>query len=703
MGYPFLSASQHSLGIRVSEHSLSYIPLLFTQCQPIALSPPPPLSPALPLILPSLLFFILPSSLFPPPLLYLLFTSTETLMYCDVKFRVMDQDRIKIMHCIGIITLLLLMAFPGVVDGDGMVIAEPKVHRLLRENRQLAYISVQDDQETMDLFINVVSLRPGENITILVPLRTNPIRASVTEANDTGFRKEFGFDGIIQEGERQSEGVETFIDKFFGYSAEEMAKYLLVGGMLKWVGESDLMLNSGIGGSDDDDLSVQRIYDNPGFSVDLATFGTEGSMAAYAESLNISLPPGVEEVIARYSNYSIAVINMTTRPPISESRYWDLMDATPDAINQLIEFIADHPTVTITGEPPAERFMHRDYSSAFEEITTAFSEERNAWAEANNISEMEMDRLTNSFHVFAATAYGYGKMYGYALSIDLPLFEDRAFFPLGTTYSWNGTDQVEVIFECEEDREIEFGEEPDLECIADGSHYFIFRYTGTQPDHDLEGEYGAELSGWKEMKFRVNGFFYDDAGMKGIILWGVFLIIAIWYFVKLKYVLDGQPVKKRRLLVWTLSCLALSLIGPLGIFCIVVYHDIWFYKEKSQFSELEKKDLAKIREMGIKDFETLFRFVMKENYLWKRWEFINYLFWFSVIIVFFIGYSFPIVLDEEPLSDHFGIFSLLAIQLLICIPPMILSLRSQQKLFQERMEFILKTSDSASPIPPDTQ
>ena len=146
----------------------------------------------------------------------------------------MAHDWNRFLQCIGVISLLLISTAPGIVVGDGMVIADPRVHRLLRENRQLAYISVEDDQQTMDLFINVVALRPGENITILVPLRTTPTRAKVVAANDTGFRKEFGFDGIIREGERQTEGFDTFKEKFVGYSAEEVAKYLLLGGIVKW-------------------------------------------------------------------------------------------------------------------------------------------------------------------------------------------------------------------------------------------------------------------------------------------------------------------------------------------------------------------------------------------------------------------------------------------------------------------------------------
>ena len=487
----------------------------------------------------------------------------------------MARDMLRFFHCIAIISLLLLTAVPGMVAGDGMVIAEPKVHRLLRENRQLAYISVEDDQQTMDLFMNVVALRPGENITILVPLRTNPTRANVVEANDTGFRNEFGFDGIIEEGERQTEGFVTFKDKFFGYSAEEVAKYLLLGGIYKWVGEDPFFAPGTIGGSYDSEISVQRIYDNPGFSVDLATFGTEGSMANYTNSLNLSLPPGIEEVMQKYSTYSIAVINMTTRSPIKEPFYGKLMNATPTAMNTLIEYIADHPVVEVKGEPPAEDFLYSYFTPEFSSIRKSFGQELSVWAQFYNISTEEKEQLTRYFNLFAATMYGYGKMDGYTLSFDPPLFEEKAFFPLGTTVAWNGTDQVEVIFECEGDKEIKFDESPHLECIADGKHYFVYQYTGTQPDHDLEGEYGGEVSNWKEMKFRVNGFFHDDAGMKGIILWGVILIFAIGVFVKFAHRMIDAKAPIKTIVKSVIICIVMTTLLPLWFALLFTFATLW--------------------------------------------------------------------------------------------------------------------------------
>ena len=326
--------------------------------------------------------------------------------------------------------------------------------------------------------------------------------------------------------------------------------------------------------------------------MDLATFGTEGSLASYSESLNLSLPSGIEEVMEKYSTYSVAVINMTTRSPIKEPFYGKLMNATPNAMNALIEYIADHPVVEVKWEPPAKDFLDPYFTPEFSSIRKSFGQELSVWGQFYNISTEEKNQLTRYFNLFAATMYGNGMMHGYTLSFDLPLYEEKAFFPLGTTVAWNGTDQVEVIFECDGDKEIEFDEEPHLECISDGSHYFIFQYTGTQPDHDLEGKYGGDVSGWKEMKFRMNGFLYDDPGMKGIILWGVLVLVCYWFamrwiFRSLEY--DNKSGK----IGLSISILVFSLLFPILVGLLILPRYFGRRVMKNRYAEIMKNNPEK--------------------------------------------------------------------------------------------------------------
>ncbi len=88
-----------------------------------------------------------------------------------------------------IIALILVLIQAALVlplvSADGLPLVEYEVHSTLRENRQLAYIEVNDDgTETINLFLGVTSFSAGENITIVVPLRTLPTYINVENKTD---------------------------------------------------------------------------------------------------------------------------------------------------------------------------------------------------------------------------------------------------------------------------------------------------------------------------------------------------------------------------------------------------------------------------------------------------------------------------------------------------------------------------------------
>ncbi|MEM2875124.1 MAG: hypothetical protein QW567_03795 [Candidatus Hadarchaeales archaeon] len=65
----------------------------------------------------------------------------------------------------------------------------------MRQNRQFAIVEVNDNFQTLRLFINVISLDPGENIKTVVPLRNLPTGLEATKTAGQVIIAGFSFGG----------------------------------------------------------------------------------------------------------------------------------------------------------------------------------------------------------------------------------------------------------------------------------------------------------------------------------------------------------------------------------------------------------------------------------------------------------------------------------------------------------------------------
>lgn len=388
---------------------------------------------------------------------------------------------------------------------DGIPIVRVDAHAVIRENSQLAYITVQNEsQERLELFINVISLHPGENMTVVVPLRTPPSSMTVSEGNDRNFTRTHRFREIKEKGRIQNNNLVHLQDTLFDEEdGIPIWMFMFLGGFGA--------LFSGATWSLSFDGGNMMDYSAQGFSVDLRNFSSEGSLEEFYDSLGINAPMNVEEIIDRYSEFNIAIINFTTRAPIDEGAYGDLQKNFSDSLTRFEKFLEDHPTIIVQKPYSIDSFTEDVQDDGLQEIYADFLEDLESHRQANNLTNNEVYWIISNFNQLVAVAYGYGTMEGYAISLELPLHDGKAFFPLGTTPAWNGIDRIEVIFQCDDNHSIELNRDPDYEVIDGGNHYYVFSSFDDVPDYDLEGNYVEDDLTWKVRYYGFNTWVHDHS------------------------------------------------------------------------------------------------------------------------------------------------------------------------------------------------
>ncbi len=389
--------------------------------------------------------------------------------------------------------LLLPLASP-LVTADGTPIVPIDVHSTLRENRQLAYIKTDGENQTMELFVNIASLDPGEKLTWLVPLRTEPTEISVKASTDKEFREKHNIPELFREGKRQNEGFSRVTGHVFGEAGAKTTAYFCMGLPMFLFGESMQFMSTG---------PPKPVYEGQGFSVQLRNFQSQASLQDYYNSLNLSLPEQVKETLDAYGSFSVAIIDLTTQAPIPQERFRWLQENAPLTMEKLRFFVKETPSMRVRKYHDPDRFIESGVEN--DELQNIYAQLEEELGETFNSG------VSRDFNHLVRAVYGYGVMKGYTLAVTQPLFKGKAFFPLGTTPSWSASGEIEVIFECPENSVLDFDKEADSQVFRDHNHYYLWNFNGEAPGYDLEGDFEEKDTAWQQRWHHLNGRVHDNA------------------------------------------------------------------------------------------------------------------------------------------------------------------------------------------------
>ena len=114
------------------------------------------------------------------------------------------------------IMIILLQLIPLSVSGFGIPVPpvdDDGEEIVLLQRDHLAYVTVLDEEEMeVELFVNVVSLEPGKEVSVAIPMDMPPDSIEVKETTSTEFLKDHRIEDLETIGERQGRTVGHIID-----------------------------------------------------------------------------------------------------------------------------------------------------------------------------------------------------------------------------------------------------------------------------------------------------------------------------------------------------------------------------------------------------------------------------------------------------------------------------------------------------------
>jgi hypothetical protein len=455
-----------------------------------------------------------------------------------------------------VLAALILVTMQPVASADGIPLTRMEFHSTLRENRQIAFIKVSETLrfETLDLFLSVVSLEPGNNLTIMIPLRTTPTSVSAVDTTEYQFKAGRGYQGIQRLAEAQNHAGSKLGDEFED-SATMLARFQ-VGGFFN-------LLFIGMGASNGGNGHYVL---GEGMSMDLISFNSTDSLESFYASQGLEVPENVREIIERNGDFSVGLINAVTRPPIAQEKFDRLAERCPDQLRRLREFLAENPSITTYGYGGYP--YYDPYYSSQSELSRII----------NSIDDYS---LRYEFSELVSATYGMSEAAGTAISFRLPLKDGIAFFPLGTTPAWSGVHSTQVIFEIQDSLMIDFDRKAD-EVFSDGKHYYVWDFGEESPDFDLEGRVKAAGLGTdiNRIARQTEQYVYENSENLGIGM-SIILFLGLWslgfWSISRWRNWEGRGAKRGlALLLMGASCFAASIfltiiIGIwLAIVCVAV-------------------------------------------------------------------------------------------------------------------------------------
>ncbi len=472
-----------------------------------------------------------------------------------------------------IVVLLFFQTLP-LAAGDGIPAiqygeqgSDPReIFSSIFESRQLATVELLDaSHERISLFLSVYSLDPGANLTILVPLRTLPTDISGKPLKETEFRDEYKLTRAEREIIRQDMDV---VMENFGSETQEYLQYAFGSCIWSFMGEYtrqeirqieyydyyyDDAKESGGGGGEYGEPEPVQHYEFDGFSIDVYSVSSGPVLEDYLEEKGLVLPES--DIFQRYSNQYVAVVESTTKPPISETEFQYLQKYVPNSTAKLVEELKSDP------ERSASQIRNLKWSLN-DYIRDEFREQ--------SITELDSYDLQDYMANLVDAVFSQTDFEGEVLEIELPLDNGKMFFPLGTSGGWpNKIGDIDILFKVPESKALDIPHTQD--AYFEDSHWYLFQLENSNPDYDLESTVGSSSS-TEQTEMERAAFISDNYRELAFIIILIILLIA-WFGIAKGLMIvrkqkDQKVIKNPKLWLFLILAFALSVPGAILIYLL---------------------------------------------------------------------------------------------------------------------------------------
>ncbi len=409
----------------------------------------------------------------------------------------------------GYVLFVIFMIIPALVpgvNGDGTPIIEKHLLSVTHENRQIAMVDVHGDYEVIHLFLSIVSLDPGKNITVLIPVRTSPQAMNIRNRTDWKFDWEQNITQVNRYIDESQGGYERFKRSYeMSTTIFMVSPFVLFGwGVVGYLG----MAGVGAGGSGESTYHFES-----GDTITVYNLTSVSDAKEIYEKYNATLPENVKDTLNKYSSYYLVALNAKMRAPINADKYTILEEKCPQTMEILREYVKSHPSTDI------KMVGHYVLNMADSDyLMNTFENESNG-----NYT------LRRYFYDTILAMYGYGDMHGIDISMKLPLYDGKAFYPLGTSPAWNSSGEIRVWFRVPQDKEFEANHDAQMSVRYNGYRYYKWVYDGKLPNYDIEGKEVAAGVGASVSDASVSlGLWLNSHGDPIALFLGFFTAMFLW-------------------------------------------------------------------------------------------------------------------------------------------------------------------------------
>lgn len=444
----------------------------------------------------------------------------------------------------------ILVPFLAPVLGDGMAVYPSyikdkdeleELYGSTYESRQLANVVVlDDDQQRIDLFLSLFSLKPGNNMTLLVPFRELPTDVTVKQMKDRDFLDSIGYSRIKDEADKQdlSKNMGRLTGRTGDWFERDLvsASFTPIAGIGLYIEDNYELSYSGDGkgldlggmalsGEGDDDSvkkkEVEKIdtYEFDGVSISVYSVSENATMEDFTEGIELEgLPEMTKETLEEYKGHYAVTIDSITAPPIDPEEFTMMNELMPRTMDDWELFVKQTPK--LEDEYVLYDKVQELAFNGFKEILGSGEDlillsarygkywnqhwEPEEWLEeyrwhlydqgyGNPIEPQGtpfdiMKDLSDITH----TVYGFTPFNGTVISVTTSRDNGNIYFPLGTSDSWSNPIARTVVV-VKMDRKFSFGPniDPTAEAFMDGDRYYLFDFPNDNPKDDLHGPIGS--------------------------------------------------------------------------------------------------------------------------------------------------------------------------------------------------------------------
>jgi hypothetical protein len=434
----------------------------------------------------------------------------------------------------------LLSSTADHASGDGMAIyretysnADPErnPYKATFEARQLASVTLLNDSyQRIDLFLSIYSLRPGNNLTVMVPIRERPVDVTSNASTDASFLERIGYDDVVKESKKQdlsysSDRLSRRMANGFGLTAASTVGTALSAGGLHlartykavhhshagYWGDAHAM-GEGDGDNYKKEVSEIERYEFEGTSVRVLSVSANATIEDFVAAVpDMDLPHMTREVVEEYKGHYALVIDSVTSPPIDNEEYGMLMEIIPGTMYRIIKDVNTRPTLSQNG---IDKWVYEYTSRGLEELARSGLDIVNT-SKKYGFSlphdwEYQMQSFKDVYHPYNQyyyhyewmpfnlsrilkdllnSIYGYTEFSGNILSITSKLNDGRMFFPLGTSKGWeNPVGRTVVAFKVDDGKRLKLDPDPMYEAFIGGDRIYITEIGNGNPGYDITAE-----------------------------------------------------------------------------------------------------------------------------------------------------------------------------------------------------------------------